>query len=78
MTIQISFTKTIVGWFNLTLVDTGAIYNVSPDVLHGIAVASPNPNVVLGCAEINGAQLVKILTDRNTRCITRQTVEVAI
>ncbi|MGN7409862.1 hypothetical protein [Sporosarcina sp. SAFN-010] len=76
MTIQISFTKTIVGWFNVTLVDTGAIYNVSPDVLHGIAVASPN--VVLGCAEINGAQLVKILTDCNTRCITRQTVEVAI
>lgn len=65
---QISYRKTIVGWYNVTLVETGATYNVQPQRF--IEITGASPKAFVGCMAIDGAQLVALLTDRWTRTIT--------
>ena len=64
---QITYKKSIVGWFNVTLIETGATYNVEPQRFNEITGASQQAAV--GCMEINGEQLVALLTDKWTRTI---------
>lgn len=65
---QITYSKSIVGWFVVTLVETGSTYNIEPHRF--IEVTSASPKAVVGCMAINGTQLVALLTDRWTRTIT--------
>lgn len=68
-TTQIMYRKSIVGWFNVTLVETGAIYNVEPRRF--IEITGVSSDAVVGCTEINGEQLVQLLTDRWTKTVTQ-------
>lgn len=62
---QINYRKTVTGWFNVSIVGTGATYNVTPELFYAITGASKRAFV--GCTEIDGAQLVALFTDRQTR-----------
>lgn len=66
---QISYRRTIVGWYNITLVETGATYNVEPQRFHEITGVSSQ--AIVGCTEIDGRQLVELLTCRSVRAIGR-------
>lgn len=66
---QIRFSKTILGRFNVTIVDTGATYNVAADVFNNVTGASMR--ACIGCTDVSEAQLVTLLSDRWTRLITQ-------
>lgn len=66
---QIKYNRTIVGWYNVTLVETGATYNVEPQRFREITDVSLD--AIVGCTEINGRQLVELLTCRSVRSIRR-------
>lgn len=66
---QIKYNQTIVGWFNVTLVETGATYNIEPQRFYEITGVSRD--AVSGCKGIDGKQLVALLTCRSVRSIRR-------
>lgn len=73
---QITYKRTAVGWFNVTLVETGAILNVSPSVFYE-AIGVSN-RTKFGCTELSNDQYRYIMTDRWTRVVRRDAVKRAI
>ncbi|WP_153733484.1 hypothetical protein [Sporosarcina obsidiansis] len=75
-TTEIGFRKTIVGWYNVVLIENGAEYNVSRELFLELTGASKQARA--GRTEITGAQLVTMLTDRWTRRIPKPVSAVAV
>ncbi|MDW0110441.1 hypothetical protein [Sporosarcina aquimarina] len=70
---QITYKRTAIGWFNVTLVETGAIINVSPVVFYEATEASNRTKT--GCTELTNEQYRRIMSDRWTRVISMDDVK---
>lgn len=73
--IQITYKKTIVGFYNFTIVDTEETFNVEPAVF--LATTGVHERTRTGCIGLDDAQLATLLTAPFTRKIRRITKEVA-
>ncbi|WP_432352736.1 hypothetical protein [Sporosarcina sp. A2] len=74
--VQISYTRSIIGWYNVTIASTGDVYNVEPRVF--LATTGVHERARTGCTALTDIQLATLLTAPFTRLITPQDVAVAV